>query len=83
MHARTRPIRLAPQPGEALDFWWEAIAYRLGTTIGDVLASMGLLPRGAWPVESGMLRRLITLLDTDQAVAISWSAALLRRRRTP
>ncbi|MEU9111063.1 TniQ family protein [Streptomyces sp. NPDC048483] len=74
-HARTLPIRLAPQPGEALDSWWESIAHRLGTTTGDVLASMGLLPRGACrPVESGMLGRLVTLLDADQAAAIAWSA---------
>ncbi|WP_405392441.1 TniQ family protein [Streptomyces sp. NBC_01102] len=73
--ARTLPIRLAPHPGEALDSWWEAIAHRLGTTTGDVLASMGLLPRGsARPVDSGILRRLVTLLDADQAAAISWSA---------
>ncbi|MFD7068279.1 TniQ family protein [Streptomyces sp. NPDC059913] len=73
--ARTLPIRLAPQPGEALDSWWEAIAHRLGTTTGDVLASMGLLPRGsARPVDSGILRRLVTVLDADQAAAISWSA---------
>ncbi|MGC9501220.1 TniQ family protein [Streptomyces sp. WG7] len=74
-HARTLPIRLAPRPGEALDSWWEAIAHRLGTTTGDVLASMGLLPRGSSrPVDSGILRRLVTLLDADQAAAISWSA---------
>ncbi|MEV6726577.1 hypothetical protein AB0M94_37285 [Streptomyces xanthochromogenes] len=74
-HARTLPIRLAPQPGEALDSWWEAIAHRLGTTTGDVLASMGLLPRGsARPVDSGILRRLVTLLDADQAAAITAAA---------
>ncbi|WP_331762206.1 TniQ family protein (plasmid) [Streptomyces sp. NBC_01520] len=74
-HARTLPIRLAPQPGEALDSWWEAIAHRLGTTTGDVLASMGLLPRGSSrPVDSGILGRLVTLLDEDQAAAIAWSA---------
>ncbi|MFC8838672.1 TniQ family protein [Streptomyces griseoincarnatus] len=74
-HARTLPIRLAPQPGEALDSWWESIAHRLGTSTGDVLVSMGLLPRGSSrPVDSGILSRLVTLLDADQAAAISWSA---------
>ncbi|WP_433543796.1 TniQ family protein (plasmid) [Streptomyces sp. CA-294286] len=74
-HARTLPIRLAPEPGEALDSWWEAIAHRLGTTTGDVLTSMGLLPRGpSRPVDSGALGRLVTLLDADQAAGVAWSA---------
>ncbi|MFH8443425.1 TniQ family protein [Streptomyces sp. NPDC018026] len=74
-HARTLPIRLAPHPGEALDSWWEAIAHRLGTTTGDVLASIGLLPRSpSKPVSSGVLGRLVTLLGTDQAAAFAWSA---------
>ncbi|MCZ4088519.1 TniQ family protein, partial [Streptomyces antarcticus] len=76
-HVRTLPIRLSPHPGEALDSWWEAIAHRLGATTGDVLTSMGLLPRGpSRPVDSGALGRLVTLLDTDQAAAAAWSAGL-------
>ncbi|MET9765614.1 TniQ family protein [Streptomyces sp. NPDC006372] len=73
--ARTLPIRLAPHPGEALDSWWEAIAHRLGTTTGDVLTSIGLLPRSpSNPVDSGILSRLVTLLTPDQAAALAWSA---------
>ncbi|MFI8931557.1 TniQ family protein [Streptomyces sp. NPDC053474] len=76
-HARTLPIRLAPYPGEALDSWWEAIAHRLGTTTGDVLSSMGLLPSGpSRPVTSGILGRLVTLLDEDQAATAAWSAGI-------
>ncbi|WP_158072114.1 TniQ family protein [Streptomyces sp. CB01580] len=74
---RTLPIRLAPQPGEALDSWWEATAHRLGTNTIDVLTSIGLLPRDACqPTQSGVLSRLVTLLDADQAATIAWSAGL-------
>ncbi|WP_331747693.1 TniQ family protein (plasmid) [Streptomyces sp. NBC_00984] len=76
-HARTLPIRLAPHPGEALDSWWEAIAHRLGTTTGDVLTSMGLLPRSpSRPVSSGILGHLVTLLEADQAATAAWSAGV-------
>ncbi|WNI24931.1 TniQ family protein [Streptomyces sp. ITFR-16] len=78
---RTLPIRLAPHPGEALDSWWEAVAHRLGTTTGDVLTSMGLLPRGpSRPVESGTLGRLVTLLDADQVAGVAWSAGPTREQ---
>ncbi|MFE6625235.1 TniQ family protein [Streptomyces sp. NPDC057740] len=75
--ARTLPIRLAPHSGEALDSWWEAVAHRLGASTGDVLKSIGLLPRGASrPADSGILGRLVTLLDTDQAATLAWSAGV-------
>jgi TniQ/Bacterial regulatory helix-turn-helix protein, lysR family len=35
---RTFPIRLLPLPGEALDSWLEALAHRMHTELGDVLA---------------------------------------------
>ena len=40
--ARTFPLRLAPLPGEALDSWLEALAYRLNVRLGDVLGDLGL-----------------------------------------
>ena len=40
--ARTFPLRLAPLPGEALDSWLEALAYRLDVRLGDVLGDLGL-----------------------------------------
>lgn len=76
-HARTLPIRLVPHPGEALDSWWEAMAHRLGTNTGDVLSSMGLLPRSRrGPVSSGLLGHLVTRLDEDQAARAAWSAGV-------
>ena len=39
---RTFPIRLAPLPGEALDSWLEALAYRLNVRLGDMLGDLGL-----------------------------------------
>ena len=39
---RTLPILLQPVPGEALDSWLEALACRLDSPLGDVLADLGL-----------------------------------------
>ncbi|MFD0348389.1 TniQ family protein [Kitasatospora aburaviensis] len=39
---RTLPVRLQPVPGEALDSWLEAVACRLDTPLGDVMAEFGL-----------------------------------------
>ncbi len=39
---RTFPIRLPPLTGEALDSWLEALAHRMHTHLGDVLAGVGL-----------------------------------------
>ena len=39
---RALPIHLAPLPGEALDSWLEALAHRLHTRLGDLLAAVGL-----------------------------------------
>ena len=60
---RTFPIRLAPLPGEALDSWLEALAYRLNVRLGDVLGDLGL---GA-PVKNGI---------RDHAVPTDWTIAL-------
>ena len=39
---RTLPIRIAPLPGEALDSWLDALAYRMHMPVGDLLRSVGL-----------------------------------------
>ena len=39
---RTLPVRVAPEPGEALDSWLEAIACRNGTTLLEVMAAIGV-----------------------------------------
>ena len=61
--ARTFPIRLAPLPGEALDSWLEALAYRLNVRLGDVLDDLGL----AAPSKNGV---------RDHAVPTDWTIAL-------
>jgi hypothetical protein len=40
MGLRTLPIRVAPVPGEALDSWLGALAQRLDTSWGDLLAAI-------------------------------------------
>jgi hypothetical protein len=42
---RTLPARIEPLPGEALDSWLEALAYRMHMPAGDFLASVGLVRR--------------------------------------
>jgi hypothetical protein len=39
---RTLPVRVAPMPGEALDSWLEAIAFRYKIPIGDVMSWCGI-----------------------------------------
>ncbi|MFF1649876.1 TniQ family protein [Streptomyces sp. NPDC058240] len=74
------PGREMPVSEEALEFARRLAAardrfHRLGTTTGDVLTSVGLLHRGpSGPVDSGILGRLVTLLDADQAAALAWTA---------
>lgn len=63
MPARTLPIRLAPQPGEALDSWLEALAHRLNVRLGDVLGELGL----ATPVQHGV---------REVAVPTDWTIVL-------
>ena len=41
MPPRTLPIRVAPVPGEALESWLGAVAQRLETPWGDLLAAIG------------------------------------------
>ncbi|WP_084195971.1 TniQ family protein [Streptosporangium amethystogenes] len=42
---RTLPIRVLPLPGEALDSWFEAIAHRLHTPLGELMPQLGLTRR--------------------------------------
>ncbi|MFE3328718.1 TniQ family protein [Streptomyces sp. NPDC059176] len=39
---RTLPLRFLPLPGEALDSWFEALAHRLRTPLGELLPQLGL-----------------------------------------
>jgi hypothetical protein len=39
---RTLPIRVPPLPGEALDSWLEALAWRLATPIAQLRQALGL-----------------------------------------
>ncbi|MFF3713978.1 TniQ family protein [Streptomyces phaeochromogenes] len=42
MTVRSWPLRCAPVPGEALDSWLEAAAYKLHTPMGEVLDAVGV-----------------------------------------
>lgn len=46
---RTLPLRLEPLPGEALDSWLEALAHRLHTPLGNLMAGLGLPARKGRP----------------------------------
>ena len=39
---RSLPIRVPPLPGEALDSWFDALAYRLQVPVSDLLPALGL-----------------------------------------
>ncbi|GGP98613.1 hypothetical protein GCM10010215_25380 [Streptomyces virginiae] len=67
---RTLPIRWAPQPGEALDSWLEAVAARLNCPFTDVLSALGLPTRD--PVMAALVQPRWTVLATDgELTAIS------------
>ncbi|MBZ4518362.1 TniQ family protein, partial [Mycobacterium avium subsp. hominissuis] len=78
MPPRTLPIRVAPVPGEALESWLGAIARRLETPWGHLLAA--LEPTPADP--PGLVRENLTAcLHTREAAAIAhatgiWQAAV-------
>jgi hypothetical protein len=68
--ARTFPIRLAPLPGEALDSWLEALAFRMNVRLGDVLNALGLTTaagNGKFPVSPDWT----TALREDEAERIA------------
>jgi hypothetical protein len=68
---RTLPIRVAPLPGEALDSWIDALAFRMHMPAGDLLRSVGLgrrnqrkapdEPHGDWMIQ----------LQPDEAASIA------------
>jgi TniQ len=62
---RTLPLRLTPQPGEALDSWLEAFAARANTTWGDMTAAVGIHSHD--PPSTGISRRnwLVGLTPTQ------------------
>jgi AraC-like DNA-binding protein len=69
---RTFPIRLPPLAGEALDSWLEALAHRMHTCIGDLLAGAGVASRSDRTLlqAKGALDRTI-LLGPDEAAGIA------------
>jgi TniQ len=63
---RTLPLRLDPQPGEALDSWLEALASRADTAWGDIAAATGLYCQDG---DSGRIARrgwLVALAPAQQ-----------------
>ncbi|NKZ10771.1 hypothetical protein HGA11_07245 [Mycolicibacterium septicum DSM 44393] len=42
---RTLPLRIGPEPGEALDSWLEALAIRFNVPLGDICRQLGIPPR--------------------------------------
>ena len=73
MPPRTLPIRVAPIPGEALESWLGAIAQRLQTPWGDLLAA--LEPTSA--DTPGLLRQNLTAyLNTHEAAAIAHATGI-------
>jgi hypothetical protein len=68
---RTFPIRLPPLAGEALDSWLEALAHRMHTCMGDLLADAGMSYRRDRTLlqAKGALDRTI-LLEPDEVAGI-------------
>lgn len=69
---RTLPIRVAPLPGEALDSWLEALAYRMHMPVGALLHSVGL-NRRTYPRREGAPqgRNWMNGLQPDEASVIA------------
>ncbi|MGA5522904.1 TniQ family protein [Streptomyces pseudogriseolus] len=74
---RTLPIRLPCLPGEALDSWFEALARRLDSPLGDVLRHFGLPARsGRGDHLRGIPPDWTILLDKKQTAAIAQASGL-------
>ncbi|WTW96107.1 TniQ family protein [Streptomycetaceae bacterium NBC_01309] len=73
---RTLPLRLEPLPGEALDSWLEALAHRLHTPLGNLMAGLGLPARKGRPRPA---ERGITLL-AQEAAAIAFATGVSSRQ---
>ena len=73
---RSLPLRVAPLPGEALDSWLEALAFRMGAPWGDLCEAVGLNDcaqhRGA--LTNGWLAQL----STQQLAAIELATGVDR-----
>ncbi|WP_406362887.1 TniQ family protein [Streptomyces sp. NBC_01579] len=67
----TFPIRVRPLPGEALDSWLEALAFRLHTQVGDVLAGLGVGTAEDQTAGTVSTETLTRRLTPTQATAIS------------
>jgi hypothetical protein len=76
---RTFPIRLPPLPGEALDSWLEALAHRMHTHLGDLLASAGTVCRRDRSGEQvGGARDWTILLGPAEAAGIAAATGIPR-----
>jgi len=74
---RTFPIHLPPLPGEALDSWLEALAYRMHAHMGDVLASVGLVSYvHRYGGRAGGTRDWAVLLGPGEAAGIAAATGL-------
>lgn len=75
MPPRTLPIRIPPIPGEALESWLGAIAQRLDTPWGDLLAALAP-PKAGQPT---LRRRDLTLfIHPHEAEAIAQATGIWR-----
>jgi len=68
---RSLPIRVAPLPGEALDSWLDALAFRMHMPTGDLLASVGLTRHVHHRTPGGPRPNWMTRLYPDEACTIA------------
>jgi hypothetical protein len=66
---RTLPLVVLPLPGEAFDSWLLTYAHRLGTSVGDLVAALGLRP-------DMFLADHTTMLHPHEAARAGWLTGL-------
>ena len=68
---RTLPIRLTPLPGEALDSWLEALAFRMRMPAGALLRSVGLRRRARLKSPDGLASDSMIRLQPQEASTLA------------
>ena len=68
---RTLPIRLQPLPGEALDSWLEALAFRMRMPAGALLRSVGLRRRAQLKSPGGPASDWMIRLQPEEASTLA------------
>lgn len=68
---RTLPIRLQPLPGEALDSWLEALAFRMRMPAGALLRSVGLRRRAQLKSSDGLASDWMIRLQSEEASTVA------------